>query len=160
VLTRKHILYGILVLLGLFADAYDVSAKPVSDGREINLVIVNGDSLSVEPGRIFTVVYKLTNDESDDRNLQPRMTLPDGWKLASALTPIHVSGGGSTVRFITFRIPTSSPGRKLTQPHSRSKMPQIGKELPPYPPSSASERCMVSNFLSTRFPNLSRQDAG
>ncbi len=113
-LTRKHILYGILVLLGLFADAYDVSAKPVSDGREINLVIVNGDSLSVEPGRIFTVVYKLTNDESDDRNLQPRMTLPDGWKLASALTPIHVSGGGSTVRFITFRIPTSARAEAYT----------------------------------------------
>jgi Polysaccharide lyase family 4, domain II len=108
VLKKKHIFVLLLSLLGLFANAYNARANAASDGQDIRLEIVNGDTLTVAPGRISTIVYKISSSASRDREFQPHMELPEGWRLASPLTPIHVPAGGATIRFITFRVPSSA----------------------------------------------------
>lgn len=70
--------------------------------------IVSGDNISSPPGRVHTIVFKVSNLGRSEAIFQPSLNLPDAWHLAGDLVPVSVPGEGSAVCFVTFRIPETA----------------------------------------------------
>lgn len=95
---KLSILFSIVVFSAV------VSAQNVN----FDIQLVNNSKIKLSPGSSPNVVIKLVNNTNEDEQVSLKINTPQGWKCFSALKAIQAPGSKSTVKILSFNIPTSS----------------------------------------------------
>jgi len=85
-----------------------VDPQPASGNAGIELSIVGGDSLSVDPGAVVTVVYRIAAHSDSTIFLTPHFNIPDGWSIVFGSQDIEVLASQPTTRFVTYKVPENA----------------------------------------------------
>ncbi len=101
-------------VFGFFPDhAVDYSGNSVEtstdslvvDFADITIDIVGGDSLSVDPGAVVTVVYRIASQHDRPLTLTPHFDIPDGWSIVFGSQDIELESSSTVTRFVTYKVP-------------------------------------------------------
>lgn len=104
----KHIAQS-LRLLGLFVTAFLVVANSSFGQDRLAISTIGSDSLSVEPGGIVTVVYKIESEqEAESATYSPTFTVPEGWLTVIGNESVVVKQDKPTIRQVLFKIPKNT----------------------------------------------------
>ena len=71
-----------------------------------------GKEASMKPGSIQTIIYKIKNNTDSILQLQPKVDLPERWKLISQLIYLTIPGDGQQILIVSFNIPSQYPAGK------------------------------------------------
>ena len=80
----------------------EVVAPPVS------VEIVGGDSLSVDPGAVVTVVYRISAQTDSIRTVTPEFDIPQGWSIVFGTQDIELLDPNPVTRFVTYKVPENA----------------------------------------------------
>ena len=85
--------------------AVEASGKQADARPNVTIEIIGGDSLSVDPGAVVTIVYRVTAQGITDRLLTPHFDIPEGWSIVFGDQAIELGDSGQTTRFVTYKVP-------------------------------------------------------
>jgi len=97
-----------VMITGLLAVAQSATAAFSFEEQSVSIEIIGGDSLSVDPGAVVTLVYKIQSDDKIEQTLTPSFIIPDGWSIVFGSDALTLSGNQPTTRFVTYKIPENA----------------------------------------------------
>ena len=109
------------LIAGWIAVAPQASATTAFNGSDVvrtataglssdslHIDIVGGDSLTVDPGKTITVVYRITPQNGASGTFEPVFELPDDWAIVFGNQPLEITDSSPVTRFVTFKVPGSA----------------------------------------------------
>ncbi len=104
----KQYILAFLFLTGIFAAAPVASAAFGFQTGEVSVEIVGGDSLTVDPGAVVTVVYRVSSDSDEIRSFDAGFDIPAGWSIIFGTDAVITNGRTPTTRFVSYKIPANA----------------------------------------------------
>ena len=92
--------FSICLLIVVFSTV--ISAQ----NGNLELQLINNDTISILPGSSTNVVVKLVNHSNEDQQVSLKIQTPQGWKCFSALKNIQAINLKSTIKILSFNIPS------------------------------------------------------
>ncbi len=96
----------ILAGAGLLADIHTQAA-----GSPVSVSPARESVLETNPRQVVTAAFRVTNSSEEMKDLLVRVDLPSGWNRLSEEAPFQLGPGESTVRLMSFFVPSEAlPG--------------------------------------------------
>ena len=92
---------------GLYGMPLGAATDSTAERSALRIEIVGGDSLTVDPGDVVTVVYRVSDPEGVAGTYTPEFDLPKGWSIVFGGQPLEISESAPVTRFVSYKIPGS-----------------------------------------------------
>ena len=103
----RHI-FVFFAICGILVAAPDAAAFSAFQADSVSIKTKGSKALSVLPGKVVTIVYEISSDATEEATYTPHLELPEGWSIVIGSTPLLLSPGKPTIRFMTFKVPASA----------------------------------------------------
>ncbi|MDX1741771.1 MAG: NEW3 domain-containing protein, partial [Rhodothermales bacterium] len=126
--NRKRCWGGRIISMLLLSAALTARAGPL-DAPSIAVSPGTQGPVTVEPGEIATLVFRVANVGETTRRVSARTSAPAGWQTVTPTGEFELEGQDSTIRLVSIYVPASaSPGEHEVTYHARA-LDGIGNEV-------------------------------
>jgi hypothetical protein len=89
---------------GLYGPTVGQATESGNMRAALHIDIVGGDSLTVDPGDVVTVVYRISDPEGRPATYLPKFDLPEGWSIVFGHQAVEITSTEPVTRFVTYKI--------------------------------------------------------
>ena len=85
-------------------------AQAQGKGRGVEVRLISPKIVEVEPGKIVTATFQVTNHTGREEDFFDHLTLPPEWQMITPLAPFRIRPLERQVKIIAFSVSAASPG--------------------------------------------------
>jgi hypothetical protein len=85
-------------------------AQARSKGYGVEVRLTSPKIVEVEPGKIVTATFQITNNTEREEEFFDALSRPTGWQMITPLTPFSMKPFGRQFKIIAFSVPADAPG--------------------------------------------------
>lgn len=108
----------ITCLLLLSSLLFSPLAHGQGKGYGVEVTLTSPKMVEVEPGKIVTTSFQITNTTGREEDFLESMSLPSGWQPVTPSVPIRLRSGETQVRILALSVPATFPGGRYELSYS------------------------------------------
>jgi hypothetical protein len=85
-------------------------AQRQGKGYGVEVRLLSSKVVEIEPGKIVTTTFQITNKTDRDEDFFEHLNLPSDWQMITPLTPFKIRPQQRQVKIIAFSVSAASPG--------------------------------------------------